>query len=91
MPCISLPSTQGGNSLLACRFEGGKGKAAWETALLQLTTHVYASHAELADAMLCMLWDMFDSWGLAGEPQAPGDQDDSMTGVCRASCGFEEP
>ncbi|KAL3162050.1 hypothetical protein ABBQ38_009116 [Trebouxia sp. C0009 RCD-2024] len=71
------------------RFEGGKGKAAWETALLQLTTHVYASHAELADAMLCMLWDMFDSWGLAGEPQAPGDQDDSMTGDSSGGVTFQ--
>lgn len=58
--------------------------------MLQLTTHVYASHAELADAMLCMMWDMHDSWGVAGKSQALGDQNDSMTGVCRASCGSEQ-
>ena len=74
------------DQIFCLRFEGGKGGAAWETALLQLTTHVYASHAELADAMLCMLWDMFDSWGLAGESQAPGNQDDSMAGVYSMVC-----
>lgn len=71
----------GHQQVFCSRFGCGKGGAAWETALLQLTKHVYASHAELADAMLCMLWDMFDSWGLAGDSQAFADQDDSMTGA----------
>lgn len=71
---------------LCSRFGAGKGRAAWESALLQLTTHVYASHAELADAMLCMLWEMFSSWGLAGGSQAPAEQDDSVTGSGIAGC-----
>ena len=65
---------------LCFRFESGRGRAAWESALLQLTRHVYVSNAELADAMLCMLWDMFDTWGLAGEFQTHAEQEDSMTG-----------
>ena len=55
---------------------------AWNAALLQLAQHVYASHAELADAMLSMLWDMFSSWRLNQESKAPSDkQGESMTGA----------
>ena len=42
---------------------------------------MHASHAELADAMLSMLWGMFSSWGLSGEPQSPGDHLMDTSGV----------
>ena len=45
----------------------------WEAALVQLACHVHASHAELADAMLCMLWDMSDGWNVSSTSQADSD------------------
>ena len=45
----------------------------WEAALVQLACHVHASHAELADAMLCMLWDMLNGWSLTSTSQADSD------------------
>lgn len=37
---------------------------------MALARHVHAVHAELADAMLSTLWDMYSSWGLAEEAQS---------------------
>lgn len=46
--------------------------------MIQLACHVHASHAELADAMLCMLWDMFSGWGLTDD--VTGSDPMSVTG-----------
>ncbi len=59
----------------------GNSNVAWEAALVKLACHVHASQAELADAMLCMLWDMFNGWGLAGENQVSKDTSMDTTGL----------
>ncbi|DBA76941.1 TPA: hypothetical protein ACH3X1_009536 [Trebouxia sp. C0004] len=62
---------------------------AWEAALVKLACHVHASHAELVDAVLSMLWDMFSSWGLSGESQSPGDHLMDTTGEDNESESFQ--
>lgn len=62
-----------------CRF-ASQGTA-WEAALVKLACHVHASHAELADAMLSMLWGMFSSWGLTDVSPSSGDHLMDTSGV----------
>ena len=44
---------------------------------MPLARHVHAVHAELADAMLGTLWDLFNGWGLA-ESAAQSPQPDMV-------------
>ena len=63
------------------RYRFASQGTAWEAALVKLARHVHASHAELADAMLSMLWGMFSSWGLGDECPNPEDHLMGTSGV----------